>query len=95
MCAVLLGATWPVLLALPALPVRVVLGDVYAVSQGSGAASVNASLVANLSAQPWAETVSAEILAFVTIRGEPVLVRGADTDSFLRLEGGTTNPVWH
>lgn len=88
MCAVLLGATWPVLLALPALPVRVVLGDVYAVSQGSGAASVNASLVANLSAQPWAETVSAEILAFVTIRGEPVLVRGADTDSFLRLEGG-------
>ncbi|HEX9341780.1 MAG TPA: FtsX-like permease family protein [Thermoplasmata archaeon] len=85
LCAALLGATWPTLAALPALPGRILAGDVYAITQGSGALSVNASLVENLTSQGW--LVSPEILAPTTIEGEPVLARGADPATFLALEG--------
>ena len=36
LCAFLLGATWPVLAALPSVPSRVVAGDAFAITQGSG-----------------------------------------------------------
>ncbi len=84
LCAALLGATWPTLAALPTLPGRILSGDVYAITQGSGAPSVNTSLVENLT---WAVRVSPEILAPTTVAGEPVLVRGADPAAFLPLEG--------
>ena len=96
LCAALLGATWPTLAALPTLPGRILSGDVYAITQGSGAPSVNTSLVENLTAQACADCVSPEILAPDTIGGEPVLVRGADPLAFVSLEGGTwveTAPV--
>jgi len=89
LCAVILGATWPTLAALPALPGRVVTGDVYAITQGSGPNSINESLVANLTGQSWADRISPEILAPGTIGGEPVLVRGASPNVFLSIEGGT------
>lgn len=60
----------------------------YAITQGSGALSVNDSLVVNLTAQPFADVVSAEILAFGTLRGEPVIVRAAAPGPFLAVEGG-------
>lgn len=88
LCAALLGATWPGLAALPALPVRILAGDVYAITQGSGAPSVNESLVAGLAAQPWADVVSAEIFLLGTLRGEPVLARAADPEAYLALEDG-------
>ncbi len=89
LCAALLGATWPTLAALPTLPGRILSGDVYAITQGSGALSVNVSLVENLTAQAWADRLSPEILAPGTIGGEPVLVRGADPLAFVGMEGGT------
>src|SRR5439155_108767 len=44
LCAFLLGATWPVLGALPGEPVRIVAGDAYAITQGTGPLSINVSL---------------------------------------------------
>ena len=93
LCAALLGATWPTLAALPALPGRILSGDVYAITQGSGAPSVNASLVENLTAQAWTDRLSPEILAPGTIGGEPVLVRGADPLAFVDMERGTWVPT--
>lgn len=88
--AILLGATWPTLAALPAVPGRIVAGDVYAITQGSGDPSINESLVTNLTAQRWTDLVSPEILSPGTIAGESVLVRGAEPYTFVRMEAG----VW-
>lgn len=60
------------------------------ITPGTGPASVNDSLLANLTIQPWAQLVSPEILAPGTIGGEPVLVRGANPQTFVLMEGG----VW-
>ena len=89
LCAFLLGATWPTLAALPGVPSRIVLGDAYAITQGTGALSINTSLAENLTAEPWATIVSPEILGLGTLSGEPVVVRAADPDAFFRLEGAT------
>lgn len=90
LCAFLLGATWPSLAALPSLPVRVLAGNVYAVTQGSGPLSVNESLARAMDAEAWASAVSPEILGLGTIRGDPVILRGADPGRFLTIEAG----VW-
>src|SRR5439155_103995 len=50
LCAVLLGATWPILAALPGVPSQILAGDAYVITQGSGALSINASLAENLTA---------------------------------------------
>ena len=84
-----MGATWPLLAALPALPGAIVSGDAVSITQGSGGYSINTSLVENLTAQPWASLVSPELLGLSTLAGEPVVVRAADPDAFLRLEGGS------
>jgi FtsX-like permease family protein len=89
LCSALLGATWPTLAALPAIPAAVVGGTGYSITQGSGALSINASLVENLTERPWADIVSPEILGLSTLSGEPVVVRAADPDAFLGLEGGS------
>lgn len=70
------------------MPGQVLAGDVYAVTQGSGAASVNTSLAENLTAQPWADLVSPEVLAAGTLLGQAVLLRAAEPDGFLALEEG-------
>ena len=86
LCAFLLGATWPVLAALPSVPARVVAGDAFAITQGSGALSINVSLASNLSARNWTVTVSPEILGLSVLQGDSVVVRGVDHDAFHRLE---------
>src|SRR5206468_1594863 len=88
LCAFLLGATWPILAALPGVPTRILAGDAYLVTQGSGPYSVNESLAKNLTAQSWARVVSPEILNIGTVRGQPVVVRAADPATFLSVEGG-------
>ena len=91
LCAFLLGATWPILAALPGVPTRILAGDAYVVTQGSGAYSINESLVESLknhTANPWVEIVSPEILSLGTVRGEPVVARAADLAAFLSLERG-------
>lgn len=88
LCAFLLGATWPTLASLPAVPGAIVAGGAYAITQGSGALSVNSSLVENLTTQPWSAIVSPEILGLGTLRGAPVVIRGANPDAFLSLEAG-------
>src|SRR5712692_463557 len=88
LCAFLLGATWPILAALPGVPTRILAGDAYLVTQGSGPYSVNESLVQNLTGQPWASVVSPEILSLGTVHGEPVVVRAADPAALFSLEGG-------
>ena len=91
LCAFLLGATWPILSALPGVPARIIAGDAYLVTQGSGQYSVNESLVDSLknrTAHPWAEIVSPEILSLGTVRGGPVVVRAADPAALFSLEGG-------
>src|SRR5207237_375716 len=70
LCAFLLGATWPVLAALPSVPARVVAGDAFAITQGSGALSINVSLASNLSAANWTVTVSPEILGLSVLQGD-------------------------
>lgn len=87
LCAALLGATWPLLAALPAVPTAILGGEAYVITQGSGAPSVNDSLVENLTVQPWSEAVSPEILSLGTIGDSSVLIRGAEFPSFLSLEG--------
>jgi ABC-type lipoprotein release transport system permease subunit len=68
-----------------------VAGNAYVITQGSGPYSINESLAANLSAQPWATRVSREILGLGTLAGEPVVVRAANPDVFVvDFEGG----VW-
>jgi len=88
-CAFLLGAAWPVLSSLASVPPQILTSDVYALTQGSGAPSINDSLVQNLSAQPWVDLVEGEILAAGTLGGAPVVVRGANTSVFVAMEGGT------
>ncbi len=92
LCAFLLGVTWPLLAALPAVPGQVVAGDVYAVTQGTGAYSINDSLAQNLSAQPWAQVVSPEIFSLGTLGGAAVVVRGVDPTAFLSLEDAAWSP---
>src|SRR5947199_199207 len=89
LCAFLLGATWPVLGALPGEPARIVAGDAYAITQGTGPLSINVSLASNITKSEWAKTVSPEILGLTTLAGNPVVVRGVDPDAFLRLENAT------
>ncbi len=89
LCAFLLGLMWPLLSALPAVPAQVLGGDVYVITQGSGAYSINDSLAQNISAQSWAQVVSPEILSLGTLDGAAVVVRGVDADAFLRLEGAS------
>lgn len=60
-------------------------------TQGSGTNSLNESLVARIEGESGAEVVSPEVLAFSTLRGTPVVVRGARPGPFLELEGGTTD----
>jgi ABC-type lipoprotein release transport system permease subunit len=86
LCAALLGATWPLLAALPSAPSSILGGDAYVITQGSGAPSVNDSLVQNLSLQSWSQAVSPEILSLGTINNSAVLVRGANFPAFLLLE---------
>jgi len=74
------------------VPNAVLGGDVYVITQGTGAYSINDSLVQNLSAQGWARTVSPEIFSLGTLLGLPVVVRGVDPVAFLRIEGATTPP---
>ncbi|MCI4371657.1 MAG: ABC transporter permease, partial [Thermoplasmata archaeon] len=88
LCAFLLGATWPSLAALPAVPGAIVVGGAYAITQGSGAYSINASLAENLTAQSWTLLVSPEILGLGTLGGQPVVIRAASPDAFLTLERG-------
>src|SRR5439155_844157 len=88
-CAFLLGATWPILAALPGVPAHILAGDAYLVTQGSGAYSVNESLADNLTAQPWARIVSPEILSLGTLHGEPLVGRAANPVALFSLEGGT------
>ena len=89
LCAFLLGATWPVLGALPGEPARIVAGDAYAITQGSGPLSINVSLASNITASSWAKTVSPETLGLTTLAGNPVVVRAVDADAFLRLDNAT------
>src|SRR3989454_1057180 len=88
LCALLLGATGPTLAALPGVPARILAGDAYLVTQGSGAYSINESLAENLTRQPGVQIVSPEILSLGTVRGEPVVVRAAEPGTFLSFEGG-------
>src|SRR3989454_935192 len=88
LCALLLGATWPILGALPGVPARILAGDAYLITQGSGAYSINESLVENLTLHAGVQIVSPEILSLGTVRGEPVVVRAAEPGTFLSLEGG-------
>jgi ABC-type lipoprotein release transport system permease subunit len=88
LCALLLGATWPTLSALPGIPAAVVAGDAYAVTQGTGDFSINASLAENLTARDWADIVSPELLGLGTLSGEPVIVRAVDPGAFFDLECG-------
>lgn len=81
--------TWPTLVAISALPARVLVGDAYVITQGSGPSSVNVSLRDNVTVQPWAEAVSAEIFGLGTIRGQPLVLRAADPNAFLAIEGGS------
>jgi len=71
------------------VPSQVLAGDVYAITQGTGRASVNASLLQALRDQPWAQLVSGEIFAFSTLHDTPVVVRGANASAFVAMEGGT------
>src|SRR5207247_10671393 len=89
LCAFLLGATWPVPVGLPGEPARIVAGDAYAITQGTGPLSINASLASNITKSEWAKAVSPEILGLTTLAGNPVVVRGVDPDAFLRLENAT------
>ncbi len=85
----LLGFAFPLLSAVPGLPAQVLAGNVYVVTPGTGAYSINDSLAQNLSAQPWAAAVSPEIFSLGTLLGAPVVVRGVDPVTFLRIEGAT------
>ncbi len=95
-----MGLAWPLLSALPAVPTQVLAGDVYVITQGTGAYSINNSLAQNLTAQPWAEAVSPEIFSLGTLDGSAVVVRGVDPASFLAVEGATASapatlpPAW-
>lgn len=60
----------------------------YVITQGSGPSSLNASLAESLSAQPWADVVSPEILSLGTVRGTPVILRAGDPAAILRIDGG-------
>ncbi len=59
---------------------------------GTGPYSINDSLAQNLSAQSWAQIVSPEIFSLGTLEGAPVVVRGVDPNTFLRMEAATGAP---
>src|SRR5438094_516993 len=67
---------------------RSLAGDAYLVTQGSGAYSINESLVQNLTRQTGVQIVSPEILSLGTLRGEPVVVRAVEPGTFLSFERG-------
>src|SRR5439155_26392427 len=85
LCAFLLGATWPVLGALPGEPARIVAGGAYAIPQGTRPPSLNARLASNIPKSERATTVRPDILGLTTLARHPGVVRGVDPDPFLRL----------
>lgn len=89
LCVAIFAAAFPLLSALHNYPQRTLMGpDIATIGQGSGPYSINESLLQDLRAQGWVQVASAEILAFVTLNGEPAIVRGVEWNSFLELEGG-------
>ena len=92
LCAALLGATWPILAALPGIPSQILAGDAYVITQGSGPLSINTSLAENLTRQFAAGNVSPEVLSLGTLRGEPVLIRAVKPDAFFAVEGAEPGP---
>ncbi len=87
LCAFLLGFTWPVLSAVPGIPTQILAGNVYVLTPGTGAYSINDSLAQNLSVQPWAQVVSPEIFSLGTLGGAPVVIRGVEPIAFFQMEG--------
>ena len=70
------------------MPARILAGDAYLVTQGSGAYSINESLVQNMTLRGGVQIVSPEILSLGTLRGEPVVVRAVEPGTFLSFERG-------
>lgn len=94
MGALLLTVSLPFYAALSRTPEGVFFGeDVFVVSQATVAFPLNDTLVTDLRAQAWAEAVSPEVFAFLTWRGEAVVVRGVDPDPFFALERGALPPT--
>ncbi len=86
--AALLSSSLPLYGALAGLPEEVFFGEgVYMLSQASTAHPLTEGLVDDLREQPWALAVSPEVYAFVSIDSHPIVVRGAEAEAFLRVEG--------
>lgn len=79
----------PTLLTIPTVPTQILAAGEYALTQGTGNYSVNASLTENLSRLPSVQLVSPEVLALSTLDGQPVLLRGANASLFLAMARGT------
>lgn len=86
--AALLSSSLPFYGALAGIPEHVFFGEgVYMLSQASTAHPLADGLVTGLRGQPWALAVSPEVYAFVSIESHPIVVRGAEAEAFLRVEG--------
>lgn len=83
----MLSASIPLLLSISNFPEETFYGEnVYTISQVTNNKPLDISLADQLRSEDWVDVVSPEVYAFCMVKGEPVVVRGVDPDSFLEME---------
>ncbi|MCK4949964.1 MAG: FtsX-like permease family protein [Thermoplasmata archaeon] len=77
-------------MAVGSLPEQTFYGEnVYVISQVTNDKSIPYELAEDLRNQSWVDAVSPETYAFCLVKGEPVVVRGIESDGFLAIDQGT------
>ncbi|MFQ6128624.1 MAG: ABC transporter permease [Thermoplasmata archaeon] len=89
LCVSLLSGSVPLLLAISSLPQETFYGeDVYVISQITNDEPLPPNLLEDLKNQTWIDAISPETYAFCVVKGEPVVVRGIESEGFLALDKG-------
>ncbi len=84
----LLSASIPLLLGISNFTQDTFYGeDVYVISQVTNDKPIKMDLAERLRNESWIDGVSPEVYAFCIVKGNPVVVRGVEPDSFLEIEG--------
>lgn len=89
LCIALLSGSIPLLLAIGSLPQEQFYGEnVYVVSQITNDEPLPPELLEDLRNQTWIDAISPETYAFCVVKGEPVVVRGIDSEGFIAIDRG-------
>lgn len=87
LCIFIFSSSIPILLKIGLFPQQTFGGaDIIILTQAETNTPLNLTLVSELRKQDFVEVVSPEIYVFSVVNNEPIMVRGVEPDSFLRIE---------